>query len=93
MSALIQYFLTANSPSPPHIHHTISKICFDINKKGGFFNGMAKKRSISRPKTPIIHVSLTPNAFPPLHTNSTSLPNLTKVKNNSGINLELKTNR
>ena len=42
---IIQYFLTANpSPQPPsHTQHTISKICSDINKKGGFSNGMAKK--------------------------------------------------
>ena len=45
MSALIQYFLTANPhpppppPPPSHIHHTISKICSDINKKGGFSKG------------------------------------------------------
>ena len=38
---VIQYFQTA--PPPSHIRHTISKICFDVNKKVGFSNGMTIK--------------------------------------------------
>ena len=38
---IIQYFLTAKPPPPfSHTQHTISKICFDINKKGRFSNGI-----------------------------------------------------